>query len=332
MAKFGGADAPAGTAQELFQHVIRDSLGPTMRDLGFGEGRYGFGLQRGDYEASVITQKSRHSTRQEIDFWINLSAYHKPTKTVYWRRQLQWLIPETSAPWTVTVGKPIEPVAASVLDAFVRYGWPAIEAALPPHAAPLDPQGWWARTTPPQGDSRYQAGPPSLESIAWALAPAGRPADAMFAKLDDQDPFNRDSALEKIAERAADDPRAVPVLLDRLQHDPSPGVRESAAGLLRARASNTTVRELLGVAGENDPDSLVRWAARYALRLAADPQAVWTAKIEIEIETADPELKLKILSTIESWRGTVRTTVNQHDRWRTTGVLSRRYQTRSHRC
>jgi hypothetical protein len=193
MARFGGADAAAGTAQELFQHLPRDLIGRPMRELGFSEGRYGFGIQRADCEASLTTQKNRHSTKHEVNFWVHLNAFHKPTQTSYWHRQLDWLIPDMrEKSWTLTVDSPPEPVAESVLD-----------------------------------------------------GPAGRASDPLFSHLDDDDAYSRRIALEYISERAAGDPRTVPVVLDRLRHDPAPGVRERAALLLRPHAHVVQVREQL---------------------------------------------------------------------------------------
>jgi hypothetical protein len=75
-------------------------------------------------------------------------------------------------------------------------------------------------------------------------------------------------ALEQIAERGADDPRTRQVLLDRLEHDPSDLARNQAATLLAPLAQDETIRKALQDAADQDEDLQVRWAARYALRLA----------------------------------------------------------------
>jgi hypothetical protein len=265
----GGSESRQETAQDLFKRLTRDLIGRPMRDLGFrGTARRGFGIQQGDYYGSMAWQKSRHNSDREVQFWIHLTAMHDPANSVYWHRQLNWLIPgRTESHWTVSVGSPVEPVAESILDGFDRYGWPALQAALPPVGAPPDPDGHWARTFPPRGVLRYLDGPPALEPIAWALEPAGRSSDRLFAALNDDHAFSRGTTLREISE-LADEPRAVPVLLDRLQHDPSPGVRERCALLLSSRAHEAPIRRALQSAADRDQDVQVRWASRYAMTQA----------------------------------------------------------------
>jgi hypothetical protein len=262
----GVPESRQDTAQDLFKHLTRDLIGRHMRDLGFrGTASRGFWIQQGDYVASMAWQKNRHNSDREVGFWIHLTAMHEPANSVYWHRQLHWLIPEmTVTEWTVAVGSPVEPVAESILDGFDRYGWPALQAALPPVGAPPDPDGHWARTFPPRGVLRYLDGPPALEPIAWALEPTGRSSDRLFAELNDEHAFSRGICLDEISE-LADEPRAVPVLLDRLQHDPSPGVRERCALLVASRAHESPIRQVLQSAAERDQDVQVRWASRYAM-------------------------------------------------------------------
>ena len=69
-------------------------------------------------------------------------------------------------------------------------------------------------------------GPPGLGAIEWALQPTGQPADKWFARLNQENDASRHDALRMLTEEAAEDPRRLPVLLDRLAHDPSPGIRQ----------------------------------------------------------------------------------------------------------
>jgi hypothetical protein len=80
----GDAEQPV-TAQELFKHVMRDLVGPGLRELGFVGGyTRGFRIVRGDYAGFVDTQKSVGSIRTEVWFWVHLSAGHVPTQARYW--------------------------------------------------------------------------------------------------------------------------------------------------------------------------------------------------------------------------------------------------------
>src|SRR5215472_2036128 len=160
-------DAPAGagrsrrkpraagetTAQAVFTHLMRDLVAPAMRELGFtGTGSRGFAYRSGDYEGGFWTQKSRHSTREEVYFWVHLIAVHVPTNSPYWENQLHALIPgdDHLSQWTVRADSPAEPVADHLLNVFRHYGWPAILAALDSPGYPPDPQTVWPRSFTPQ--------------------------------------------------------------------------------------------------------------------------------------------------------------------------------------
>ena len=108
-----------------------------------------------------------------------------------------------------------------------------------------------------------------LDEIAWVFRPTGQQADEWFAMLADEGEAGRLDALRMITEEAADDPRCRVVLSDRLARDPSPRVREDAAGALASRGREATVRRALQDAADQDEDLQVRSAARYAIRLAA---------------------------------------------------------------
>lgn len=71
-----------------------------------------------------------------------------------------------------------------------------------------------------------------------------------------------------MAGHALGDPRAVPALLDRLEHDPSPVIRKLVASRMLTRlAQQAGVRAALQAAAADDHDPGVRWAVRYALRV-----------------------------------------------------------------
>jgi len=107
---------------------------------------------------------------------------------------------------------------------------------------------------------------PAIDQIAWAMQPCGQPAGKWLARLADHSDAARRDALRMITEKAPDDARTLPVLLDRLEHDPSPFTRRYMTELLTPRAHTQTVRQALQAAANEDENSDVRWAARYALR------------------------------------------------------------------
>jgi hypothetical protein len=264
-----GGHAPA-TAQTAFAHLMRDLVAPALHELGFtGKGPRWFVYRSGDYEATFATQKSRYSTKDEVEFWVHLAAAHRPTHSPYWNVQLRRLVPGSFSSWTVHADRPVEPVADDLLGGFRRYGWPAIEAALDSPGYPPDPAVFWPRSFAPEpSPAALGATSPKLGGLAWALRRTGE-RDDLFAALSDPDEGIRAGAASDIGKTATRDTRTVPALLGRLEHDPSPLVRAAAAAALRPYAREPQVNAAFRATADQDEDHMVRWEARYALRLAA---------------------------------------------------------------
>lgn len=265
------ADTGAITAQVAFDRMMRSLIAPGLHELGFtGTGSRWLTCRHGDYEALFSTQKSRYSTRHEVQFWVHLTGVHVPTNSVYWTAQLAGLMPGETHPsrWTVRADSPVDAVAEHLLSAFRGYGWPAIQAALDSPGYPPDPAVTWPRAFPPQptpaalGDTG-----PNLGGLTWALRRTGQ-RDDLFRDLGDADERVRSGAVADIGRAADSDPAVVAALLSRLEHDPSPLVRSTAAAALRPLARQPRVGSAFQAAASQDEDYEVRWAARYALRLA----------------------------------------------------------------
>ncbi len=75
---------------------------------------------------------------------------------------------------------------------------------------------------------------------------------------------------QKSSPPAPSDPRTLHALVDRLGKDPNPMVRKLIASrMLPLMTGHPDVISPLEAAAAGDHDTGVRWAARYALRLAA---------------------------------------------------------------
>jgi hypothetical protein len=140
----------AGTAQDAYRQMLREHVAPALRALGFKRGPSlgAFRYETATHAAEVRFRKSRSSTRQEVDFWVDLHASWIKTEWVYWEWTLEALAPEPLSRWEVTATAPVEPVASEVLGVFRSYGWPAIQAALDNPGYPRDPAVHWPRTFP----------------------------------------------------------------------------------------------------------------------------------------------------------------------------------------
>jgi Domain of unknown function (DUF4304) len=215
--------APARTgavsAQQAFEHLMRDLVAPTLHDLGFkGAGPRIFRYRSGDYGAAVTTQKSTASNREQVRFWVHLTAAYLPTNSTYWTTPLHALIPANTSftSWTIRADAPAEPVAENLLSVFLDNGWPAIQAALDSPGYPPDPAATWARTFP----AEPAAGSPPQVEHTRPFRPSGRRNDHLLAELGHPDATVRTGAAAEIGARALRHPQAIPTLLDHLEHDP----------------------------------------------------------------------------------------------------------------
>jgi hypothetical protein len=169
--------------------------------------------------------------------------------------------------WTVLADSSVEPVAAKFLAAVRSYGLPAIWAALDEPGFPPDQAIRWARTFPPGSSALGLPTPADRGTASWVLEAAACGDDKLFAGLADRDPTSRLMSVELIADRAMDDPRAIPALLNLLEHDPSHDVRLMAAWCLTPLAGQPRIYQALLAAAAQDEDLEVRWQARYAITL-----------------------------------------------------------------
>jgi hypothetical protein len=222
------------TAQEAYRLMLHEFIAPALRELGFRRPSPNtFRCATATHAAEVGFGKSRHSTRREVTFSVVLVAYDIGTDRLYWDQTLNGLAHRISD-WRIKAEAPVKPVADSFLRAFRGYGWPAIQAALDNPGYPPDPGMRWARA--------FSTASPEGRAAMW------RARSGLYQPWRRNDPF---------------------VLLDILENHPEAGERESAARRLIRWASTEQVSQALRAAAAEDEGVRVRWAARYALRLAA---------------------------------------------------------------
>ena len=135
---------------------------------------------------------------------------------------------------------------------------------------PPEPSVVWPRTfPPPPSPAALGAAGPNLGPLTWPMRRTGQ-HDDLLTRITDPDERMRAGAVSDLGAAAGHDPDTTAPLLDRLEHDPSPAVRSAAARSLTPLAGRPHVRTAFQAAAADDEDIDVRWAARYALRLA-DP-------------------------------------------------------------
>lgn len=72
------------TAQDAFRQMIRDTIAPALRELGFqGAAARSLEYRDGDYGASSWPQRSVHSDKGHVYFTIYLNAWHAASGAAY---------------------------------------------------------------------------------------------------------------------------------------------------------------------------------------------------------------------------------------------------------
>lgn len=235
--------------------VLRDVIGPALRNLGLAGSGGVFRLERHGHQAGVAFQRSRHNHKGIAEFTINLEG-----TATRWSRIGQVLPEMEDTWWVLPAGASTDRLEADLLESLRDYALMAIGAALeePPPPSPwMDP-----RPAAPGLEVRkiwqIYAAPPTLDQL-YEDAINGNPAHS---------PTDRAVVIAQFLRQAGPDRRCAPILLDDLNHEPDPLAREtSALRLAFTDVAPTAITPALTETARNDPDRSVRASARYALRL-----------------------------------------------------------------
>jgi hypothetical protein len=255
------------TAQETFNHFLKEDLAPSLRSLGFkGSGAH-YRLDRGDYQGTLGFQKDRHSTRAVVGFTINVSAGHRPTKRGYWGGRIGHLMPEfANLWWRVPHGADTHELLIDVVASIRDYALVALEAVLHDPEFPSDPDRIWPRAFGPDPVHSH------LRNIPPTLLITTEPRfdiESAFAALTATDYYDRFQAMDYIYRNDPDNHRFVAALTSFLEREPRTYTRGVAALFLAFVSTHnpTAVQPALLTTATEDEDLDVRLNARYALAL-----------------------------------------------------------------
>jgi HEAT repeats/Domain of unknown function (DUF4304) len=258
------------SAQDRFSVMMRDRVGPAMRELGFTGRTRNFYYQQGPMRASVELQKSRWNTKDEVDFTFNIGARNEDSGTTMGLGRPNHLVPDMDSPWwQVTTEASVTVTGDGVVRAMRDFVLPAILALFEDPDFSGDPDvSWrtWGRTFPfgPLRPTRdpfaHNQNPLVSEGRAWS-------DERVLEKLSDDNVVVRLLALQMIQERPSlRDARTSTLVKQCLEHDPHPGVRQNAARIVGIMPDEGVV-DALQAAADEDEELKVRWSARYALAL-----------------------------------------------------------------
>jgi len=141
------------SAIDAYNAMLKDTVGPRMRELGFRGSGGVYTRPDPDYFIRVGFQKSVYGSRQHVKFTLNLSAISKAqwghartdrtnlpkepaANTFYglehWQRRINLLMPAQERPpwWELTPQTDTPTLAREVLLAIERYALPAIDGVV----------------------------------------------------------------------------------------------------------------------------------------------------------------------------------------------------------
>ncbi|MGO8886944.1 MAG: HEAT repeat domain-containing protein [Streptosporangiaceae bacterium] len=255
---------------DAYREMMRGQIAPALRALGFTGSAGAFRYRSGGHEGGIGFQKDGRDVRlQRLGFTVNVGFWWAAGRIFH-------LMPEPAHDtwWKLNGGEPTGPAADSVVAAIRRYALPAIQAGLDDIDHQLDRAVQWTRTFPPVPDlpDREPDGG-GADPSAWYVQAAGTSADEFFADFASDIALYRLQAAQCVAEFGLADTRAVPALVDRLEHDPTAWVRKHVASrILTLLKDDPRVEPALRASADSDEDPVVRWAARYAMRVDSAPQ------------------------------------------------------------
>jgi uncharacterized protein DUF4304 len=142
------------TAQEDFKHMMKASVVPALREMGFKGSGQSFHIPSDDYWVLIGFQKSVASDSTTLRFTINLSVSSKagwvearreraflperPSPNTFygsfiWQRRIGKLLPDHEDKWwTVSAESTTDQVGSEVVAAIRAYAMPAIQRQLEP--------------------------------------------------------------------------------------------------------------------------------------------------------------------------------------------------------
>jgi hypothetical protein len=272
-----GSGKRISAAKSLYLQMMAQIIAPQLADLGFAHRSGEFRHRSGEYLATVKPRGMNRNLPGEYMFDVAVGVSFVPAGPAwFWRSRLATLALRANTSsrreggmWTVRAGLPVEPVAQDLLMMISSYGWPAIQVLLEDPGYPPDPARQWPRSFPPvKGRAAWAAVRRDQESAYSRVGPGNPGFDLMLSFLGSPEPGDRASVISELTSLAADDPRTPVGLLNRLVADPEPMVRAACVRGLARLPRSDAIRKAIQAAAADDENLTVRWAARYALRLA----------------------------------------------------------------
>jgi hypothetical protein len=138
----GGDPLPADTAQARYRAMLRDSVAPVLRSLGFKGSGTRFHRSEGDWRLALNFQLSKWNTRDSAEFDLNIVVSHVGTggavellprevknlaPGAYFAR-LSYLCGLRDFCWKVTSESSAEPLANDLIECLRNRLTPVIQA------------------------------------------------------------------------------------------------------------------------------------------------------------------------------------------------------------
>jgi HEAT repeats len=272
------------TAQEQFDALARGPMADALHLLGLRGTYRRFFITSGRFKGIVELQKSRHSTSEEVTYWVNLTAISSQARQEMWRGNLAALRPRfwTTGRMHYLVGsnQALREAGMEVIGDLQSYGVPALRVGL----------------NEPDFNTGHEDSPDSVEALGlgggglmtlfggiWAEHGTNgwrdrgidwdiTSTEGLIELTGHPNSSVREWATSWLVRRHVDNPAVTPRLIEIVTSDNRSNVRRAAVSMLAHRRTDNGVLDLLPTLASGDPSYSVRWWARFGLALQAAQQ------------------------------------------------------------
>ncbi|HET9060009.1 MAG TPA: HEAT repeat domain-containing protein [Acidimicrobiales bacterium] len=261
-------------AQSAFNDNVLRAAKSCLRSLGFRGTGLRYYQREGEYELRLRFLKSVHNTSSSVEFTIEMAAYYGHQTETIWATRIGGVLPMLSEHWwKLHAEEDVQRVTTEVVDAIKGHASPAFAALLRVPGLPgttlarIWPRSFAGQTaalTEPYRDAPSRRLPLWREALVQATL-VRLLSDSQLVERLSSSAWFRHLVVCEILGRGLQNEGAMDVVLDRLEHDPDPGVRASVARAYGSLALSDEVVDRLSEAAQEDEDLEVRWSATYAI-------------------------------------------------------------------
>jgi hypothetical protein len=262
------------SSQETFKAMVKEVVGPSLRELGFKGSGQRFRFQRERVVCGFGFQKSMHSRKDHVRFTVNVGAYDDTAPIAmgghlgFWGERIGFLSSRTGDKWwTIAADESTAEVAHDVL-------WYAAERALPAFCLAVA-----FKDRPALRRHSGYRDPISFDAFTHGeiepLLDRWQAEATLIEQLENANPIIRLSVCQRILDSADVESTEMEAVVHQMLTDPETWNRKEIAVLLDSCGGDEqAVTGLRQAAKDHEWD--VRHRARLSLYIVGDAEMVQT--------------------------------------------------------